>query len=123
MTKKVLIVDDSAVVRNEIRATLTEAGFVVVEAINGADGLLKLAEHLDLSLVICDVNMPVMDGVEMVEKAKQQSPSSSVPIVMLTTEGQPSLIRRARNAGVKGWIVKPFQPRLFVESVQRLTGA
>ncbi len=120
MSRKVLVVDDSASVRQQVRLALDEAGFETIDAIDGIDGLNKLAEHPDLSLVICDVNMPNMDGLEMLEKARKQAATSDIPIVMLTTEGQPGMIERAKQAGAKGWIVKPFKPHLLVATAEKL---
>jgi two-component system chemotaxis response regulator CheY len=120
MSRKVLVVDDSASVRQQVRLALDEAGFETIDAIDGVDGLNKLAEHPDLSLVICDVNMPNMDGLEMLEKAQNQPATSEIPIVMLTTEGQPGMIERAKQAGAKGWIVKPFKPHLLVATAEKL---
>jgi len=120
MSRKVLVVDDSASVRQQVRLALDEAGFETVDAIDGVDGLNRLAEHPDLSLVICDVNMPNMDGLEMLEQALAQPSTRDIPIVMLTTEGQPGMIERAKQAGAKGWIVKPFKPHLLVATAEKL---
>ena len=114
---KVLIVDDSSTVRQQVRLALTGAGFDVIEACDGEEGFQKV-ESASPAVVICDVNMPRMNGIEMVEKIKASG--RSVPIVMLTTEGQPELIQRARAAGAKGWIVKPFKPDLLVGAVTKL---
>jgi len=87
-------------------------------AIDGADGIQKV-QGGGMSMVICDVNMPRMNGLEMIEAV--QRGGTTVPIVMLTTEGQPGLIERAKKAGAKGWIIKPFKAELLVAAVQRLT--
>ena len=121
MSRKVLVVDDSASVRQQVRLALDEAGFETIDAVDGVDGIEKLAEHPDLSLVICDVNMPNMDGLEMLEKARKEPATSDIPIVMLTTEGQPGMIERAKQAGAKGWIVKPFKPHLLVATAEKLS--
>lgn len=118
MSKKILIVDDSATVRQQVSMALSGAGFAILEAVDGVDGASKLTSDGSIGLVICDVNMPRMNGIEMVEKIKASG--GSVPIVMLTTEGQPELIQRARAAGAKGWIVKPFKPELLVGAVTKL---
>jgi two-component system chemotaxis response regulator CheY len=119
--KRVLVIDDSSAVRQQIRNTLTGAGYEIVEAIDGVDGLEKLRAATDIDLALCDVNMPRMTGLEMVAEAQRSG--LTVPIIMLTTEGQPSLIRRARDAGAKGWIVKPFKPELLVIAVNKIVGA
>lgn len=121
MAKKVLVVDDSRIVRQQVGIALKEAGYEVVEAEDGADGLAKIRANQDVATVICDVNMPKMNGIEMVEAVKQ-GPFKDLPIVMLTTEGQPELIQRAAKAGAKGWIVKPFKPDLLIGAIKKLAG-
>lgn len=123
MGKKILIVDDSATVRQQVGLALTQAGFEVVEAVDGLDGVSKLGEVSGISLVICDVNMPRMGGLDMIEKVHADGKFSSLPIVMLTTEGQPDMVERAKKAGAKGWIVKPFKADLLVAAAKKLTRA
>jgi len=119
MAKKVLVVDDSSTVRQQLKMALTPAGFDISEAVDGQDGLEKIrARHAELAVIICDVNMPRMNGIEMLEAL--QSEGISVPVVMLTTEGQPALIRRAKAAGAKGWIVKPFRKDLLVRAMTKI---
>jgi two-component system chemotaxis response regulator CheY len=101
---------------------LTQAGFEVVEAVDGQDGVNKIRTDSKLSAVICDVNMPKKTGLELIEEIKGGGPNSDVPIVVLTTEGQPAMVQRAKAAGAKGWIVKPFKPNLLVAALQKLTG-
>jgi two-component system chemotaxis response regulator CheY len=120
MTRRVLIVDDSATIRQQVRSALTQAGFDVVEAVDGEDGLNKIRIDPSISAVICDINMPKKNGLELIEELKGSGPQ--LPIVMLTTEGQPELVQRAKAAGAKGWIVKPFKPNLLVAALQKLTG-
>ena len=121
MGKKVLIVDDSKTIRQQVSFTLTKGGYDVVEAEDGNDGLAKLQGNPDIAMIISDVNMPNMDGLQMVEKIKESG--SGVPIVMLTTEGAADLIDRAKAAGAKGWLVKPFKPEQLVAAVTKLAGA
>jgi two-component system chemotaxis response regulator CheY len=123
MSKKILVVDDSRTARQQVRNTLVDAGYEVVEAIDGTDGLEKIAGHMDSSLVICDVNMPNLNGLEMLEALRSKQPSVAVPFILLTTEAQPELVRRAKEHGAKGWIVKPFKPELLVAAVRKLAGA
>ena len=123
MTKKVLIVDDSATVREQVRDVLTVASFEVVEAVDGIEGAETIASRDDLAAVICDVNMPRMNGLDMLEAVRKNPKSAALPIVMLTTEGQHELVRRAKAAGAKGWIVKPFKPELLVAAVRKLVGS
>lgn len=120
--KKILVVDDSASVRQQVGLALTQAGYSVVEAGDGLEGLAML-ERGDIAMVICDVNMPRMNGLEMVEAIKRDSRHSNLPIVVLTTEGHPALVERAKKAGAKGWIVKPFKAELMVSAVSKLVGA
>ncbi len=122
MSKKVLIVDDSKTIRQQVRFTLEKSGFTVIEADDGANGIKVLAENPDVSVIISDVNMPNMNGLEMVEAIKQNGQHPNLPIVMLTTEGNADLIARAKNAGAKGWLVKPFQPENLVAAVTKLAG-
>lgn len=120
MPKKVLVVDDSVTVRQQVRLALGQSGFQVVDAVDGVDGRHKLETVDDIGLVICDVNMPRMGGLELLELVKSQPKHAALPVVMLTTEGQPALIKRARKAGAKGWIVKPFKANLLVEAARKL---
>jgi two-component system chemotaxis response regulator CheY len=123
MAKKVLIVDDSRTVRQQLGIVLTEAGYEVVEATDGLDGAEKIAASDDLAMVICDVNMPRMNGIEMLTFLKQDPKHANLLVLMLTTEGQPALIARAKAAGARGWIVKPFKPDLLLGTVRKLVGA
>jgi two-component system chemotaxis response regulator CheY len=119
--KKVLVVDDSETVRLQVRNALEPAGYDIVEAFDGLDGLEKIRSSFDLSLVLCDVNMPRMTGLDMIAQIKVEG--LTTPILMLTSEGQPSLVRRARESGAKGWIVKPFKIHLLLAAVNKLTTA
>lgn len=117
---KVLVVDDSTSVRQQVSAALTVAGYEVIEAVDGADGLEVISRTSDLSAVICDVNMPRMNGLEMLERVRADSRNLRLPILMLTTEGQPVLMQRAKQAGAKGWIIKPFKPDLLLATIRKL---
>ena len=119
--KKILVVDDSSAVRQQVSVALGQAGFEVVEATDGVDGADKIRSDRELAMVICDVNMPRMNGLEMVEAVKAEASNADLPIIMLTTEGQPELIKRAKAAGAKGWIVKPFKAEMLVATAQKLT--
>ena len=113
--KKILVIDDSETIRQQVKQALAATGYEIVEAVDGVDGLEKLRAITDLDMALCDVNMPRMNGLDMIAEVQRSGPK--IPILMLTTEGQPSLIRRAREAGAKGWIVKPFKPELLVAAV------
>ena len=117
--KKILVIDDSPTVRQQVGLALAQAGFQVIEAVDGYDAISKV--DATVAMLICDVNMPRMNGLEMLEKLRADARWSKLPVVMLTTEGQPGLIERAKKAGAKGWIIKPFKAELLVAAVQRLT--
>ena len=118
--KTILIVDDSATVRQQVGTALREAGFDVVEAVDGQEGAETIEKRTDISVVVCDVNMPRMTGIEMLERVKGAGARADLPIVMLTTESQPALIQKAKGLGAKGWVVKPFKANLLVAAVQKL---
>ena len=121
MGKKVLIVDDSSTFRAQVAGALSEAGFLVVEGVDGYDGIAKLAENPDISLVISDVIMPNMTGLEMLETIKAMPQHAGLPFLLLTTEGGKDMIDRARAAGAKGWLVKPFKSEQIVAAARKLT--
>ena len=124
MGKTILVVDDSPSVRQQVRLALAQAGFDVLEAKDGLDGAEQIeAANDNIAMVICDVNMPRMNGLEMVERVKGGGQRAALPIIMLTTEGQPALIKRAKAAGAKGWIVKPFKADQLVAAAKKLTAA
>jgi two-component system chemotaxis response regulator CheY len=117
--KRVLVVDDSDTVRSQVRKALTPAGYEIIEAIDGLEGLKALRANLGLSLVLCDVNMPNLNGLDMLTIAVAEG--FAVPIIILTSEGLPSLIRRARESGAKSWILKPFRDHLLLAAVNKLS--
>jgi two-component system chemotaxis response regulator CheY len=121
--KRVLVVDDSATVRHEVIAVLTPAGFEVLEAEDGEAGATIIDNTPGLSVVICDVNMPRMNGIQMLQRVKAEPCNTQLAILMLTTEGDPALIKQAKAAGARGWVVKPFNPTHLVAAVQKLAGA
>jgi two-component system chemotaxis response regulator CheY len=121
MSAKVLVVDDSMMVRKQVGQALIGAGFSVIEATDGLDALQKLTTSPDTRLVVCDVNMPRMNGIEFLEALRKVESTANLPVVMLTTEGQPELVQRAKALGAKGWIVKPFKPDLLVAAAKKLT--
>lgn len=116
-----MTVDDSVSVRMMVGFSLKGAGFEVVEAVNGIDALSKLDEH-DIQMVVADVNMPEMDGIEFVRKMRQHPRYRFTPVVMLTTESDESIKARGREAGATGWIVKPFKPDQLLEVVRKVLG-
>jgi two-component system, chemotaxis family, chemotaxis protein CheY len=117
--KKVLVVDDSAMVRRQVAKTLDGAGFTVVEAVDGHDAREKLAATPGIAMIVCDVTMPRMNGMELLEALHREGTYQGA-IVMLTTEGRPELIARAKTMGAKGWLVKPLKPELLLATVAKL---
>lgn len=117
MTRTILLVDDSRTVRMLVGRTLSGAGYGIVEAGDGLEALGKLNGDCAVSLVVSDVNMPNMGGLELLEAARASGLSQ--PFVMLTTEGDSKLIDRARSMGASGWIVKPCKPDLLLQAVTR----
>jgi two-component system chemotaxis response regulator CheY len=122
MGKKVMIVDDSRTIRQQVNFTLAKSGYEVVEAEDGLDGIAKLKANPDVAMIISDVNMPNMDGLKMVETIKEDPSLAKPPILILTTEGATELISRAKAAGAKGWVVKPFKPDQLIAAVAKLVG-
>jgi two-component system chemotaxis response regulator CheY len=119
--KKILVIDDSATIRSHLSHLLGKAGYEVLEEPDGMLGAFAIRERCDLSLVICDVNMPRMDGLQMLDVLHGQF--GSLPIIMLTTESRLDKLDRAKRAGAKAWIIKPFKPELLVAAVTKLIGA
>ena len=122
MAKTILVVDDSGTVRQQVSMALKQAGFEIAQAADGREGLAMVDSNRDINMVICDVNMPNMNGLEMLEKIKSKPENKSLPVIMLTTEGQPAMIKRAKEAGAVGWIVKPFNASQLVQTAKHLTG-
>ena len=120
--KTILIVDDSLTVRQQVSMILASAGYQVVEAFDGQDGVERMHASASISMVLCDLNMPRMNGLEFLETIKGDAAGPPVPVVILTTDGSSELISRAKRAGAKGWIVKPFQPDLLLSAVRRIAG-
>ncbi len=119
MSKTILVVDDSSSVRIVVKAALMGAGYSVIEASDGKDGLSKLTGQ-KVHLIISDVNMPNMNGIEMVKAIKQMPDYKFTPICMLTTESEQSKMAEGKAAGAKAWIVKPFQPPKLLDAVSKL---
>jgi two-component system, chemotaxis family, chemotaxis protein CheY len=123
MSKKVIVVDDSRVTRQLIQKMLASAGYEVVEAVDGVDGVDKVAQNPDAALVVCDVNMPNMDGLQMLTAVKGVGgQAGGPPFLMVTTEAQLELVQQAKSGGAKGWIVKPFKPEILLAAVRKLAG-
>ena len=122
MGKKIIVIDDSRTARQQVSTALVDAGYEVIEAADGKEGLATIEATPGAALVICDVNMPNMNGLEMLKALRAEQPGAVMPIIMLTTEAQPALLQQAKQAGAKGWIVKPFKPDLLLAAVRKLCG-
>lgn len=119
MTRTIMTVDDSASVRQMVAFTLRRAGHEVIEAAHGQEALAALgATRADL--VITDLNMPHMDGIELIRRLRAQAQYQYTPILMLTTESQPDKKQAGKAAGATGWIVKPFTPEQLVAVVNKV---
>lgn len=120
MSKVILTVDDSASVRQMVKFTLVEAGYTVIEAVDGKDALSKLASPLHL--VITDLNMPNLDGIGLIRSIRANTACKGLPVIMLTTESQESRKKEGKAAGATGWIVKPFNTQQLVAVVKKVIG-
>ncbi|MBC3832127.1 response regulator [Undibacterium amnicola] len=119
MAKTVMVVDDSASVRQVVGLALRGAGYEVIEGIDGKDALGKLKGQ-KIHLIISDVNMPNMDGITFVQEVKKLPMYKFTPIIMLTTESQEGKKLQGQAAGAKAWVVKPFQPAQMLAAVSKL---
>jgi two-component system chemotaxis response regulator CheY len=122
MAKKILVVDDSSSIRAHLAQVLIAAGYEALEAGDGREGLEKVRSNPDLALVLCDVHMPNLGGLDMVRMLRAVPANTAVPILMLTAESDPAVVASARTAGVRGWIVKPVKPELLVATVRKVIG-
>ncbi|MEN9627182.1 MAG: hypothetical protein RJA10_408 [Pseudomonadota bacterium] len=120
MTKTVLIVDDSFSLRTVVKIALERAGYSVLEAADGQQGLATLEKAQKVHLIVSDVNMPNMNGIEMLKQVKQHARHKFVPVIMLTTEDQTEKKEQGRQAGAKAWICKPFDPPQLLDAVSKL---
>lgn len=121
MAKTILTVDDSGSLRQMLSFSLKEAGYGVIEAVNGQDGLDK-AKQQTVDLVLTDQNMPVMDGLSLIKALRALKNYQNVPILMLTTETGAEIKAQGKAAGANGWLVKPFDPARLTEVVKKLIG-
>jgi len=119
MAKTILIVDDSASVRQLVGIALKSAGYDVIEGFDGSHALTKLTGQ-KVHLIISDVNMPNMDGITFVKNVKAMPAYRFTPVIMLTTENQEAKKREGQAAGAKAWVVKPFQPAALLSAVEKL---
>ena len=121
MSKTILTVDDSRTMRDMLAMALNDAGFQVVQAVDGEDGLAVLDAHsADVDVIITDINMPKLDGFGFIEGVRKDARHRATPILVLTTESDSSKKDRARQAGATGWIVKPFNPVKLIDAIRRV---
>ncbi|PCI61088.1 MAG: response regulator [Methylophilaceae bacterium] len=121
MAKTILAVDDSGSLRQMVAFSLKAAGYDVVSAVDGQDGLNK-AKDKTVDLVLTDQNMPVMDGLTLIKNLRELASYQKVPILMLTTESSDEMKAKGKAAGANGWLVKPFDPKRLIEVVQKVVG-
>lgn len=119
MSKTILVVDDSASMRQVVSIALKSASFDVVEAASGEEALAFL-DGRRVNLIISDVNMPGIDGITLVKEVKKRDAYKFTPVMMLTTESQPEAIERGRQAGAKAWMIKPFKPEEMLSAISRI---
>jgi len=117
-----MIIDDAPSVRQVVSLALQSAGYDVIEACDGADALSKLISIKDrkFNLIICDLNMPNLDGIGFLKALKETAKHKFTPVIMLTTESDEEKKRQAREAGARAWITKPFQPSKMLEAVAKI---
>jgi two-component system chemotaxis response regulator CheY len=121
MAKTILAVDDSGSLRQMVAFSLNAAGYDVVQAVDGQDGLNK-AKEKTVDLVLTDQNMPIMDGLTLIKNLRDLGSYQKVPILMLTTESSDEMKAKGKAAGANGWLVKPFDPKRLIEVVQKVIG-
>jgi two-component system, chemotaxis family, chemotaxis protein CheY len=117
--QNIIVIDDSQTVREQLSEVLCTAGFAVIEAIDGLEGAKAIRANPDAALAICDLHMPGLSGLELLELLHKEG-TSKVPFMMLTTEARGDLLERARDLGAKGWMVKPFKPVMLLAAVRKL---
>ncbi len=119
MSKIIMTVDDSASIRQMVSFTLEHEGYDVVQAVDGQDALDKLAEKT-VNMIITDLNMPNIDGLELIKQVRTFSEYKFTPIIMLTTESQAEKKQAGKSAGATGWIVKPFKPEDLIKVIKKV---
>jgi len=119
--KLIMTVDDSTSVRQMVKFTLEDAGYSVVEAVDGQDALEKLS-GIDVKMMLVDLNMPRLDGLGLIAKVRENPAYKFIPLIMLTTESQAEKKQAGKTAGATGWIVKPFKPEQLLNVVKKVLG-
>lgn len=121
MSKTIMTVDDSASIRQMVSFTLKQAGYQVVEAADGREALSKL-NGTPIQMILTDLNMPNMDGIDLIRQVRANPTYKFIPIVMLTTESQTEKKLQGKAAGATGWIVKPFKPEQLLAVIKKVLG-
>jgi len=122
---KILIVDDSATMRKIIMRVLRQADFqseTIVEASNGVEGLQRLVSDPDIQLILSDINMPEMNGIDFVKAVRTKHDKDALPVVMITTEGGEAMVSTAMSCGANGYVTKPFTPDSIREALEKIVG-
>ena len=120
MSIKILVVDDSNTIRQQLTAALTKASYKVIEADNGLTGLQQLKENRDIALIISDFSMPIMNGFEMIVTINSTPDLVHPPVLMLTADSSTDVMVESKKLGAKGIIIKPFKPENLIEIVNKL---
>lgn len=121
MAKTALVVDDSATMRNMIKASMLDMGFTTDTAQDG-EKAYRLAQSQSYDIIVTDINMPNMDGIELIRLLRDSETSKFTPILVISTEGGDSVKQAGKQAGASGWIVKPFNPETLTRAVTKLCG-
>ena len=121
MAKTIMTADDSASIRQMVTFTLQQAGYDVIEAVDGKDADKKIDDS-NIDMLITDLNMPNMDGIELIKSVRSKPKYKFIPVVMLTTESQDEKKQEGKAAGATGWIVKPFKPEQLLAVVKKVMG-
>ena len=120
MTKRILTIDDSRTIRDMLHLTLSEAGYEVLQAVDGQHGIEVLGKER-VDLVITDINMPKMDGYAVIRHMRDHDEHKATPVLVLTTESEAEKRNIAREAGATGWMVKPFDPERLIATVNKVS--
>jgi two-component system, chemotaxis family, chemotaxis protein CheY len=120
MLKKILVIDDSAIIHQMYRMVLTRYKCQVVAAHDGQDGLDRLAKNADVDLILVDVNMPILNGLEFIRKVKEAGTFEHIPIIIVSTEGKDEDTRKGLALGAKAYLKKPFQPSDLHTLIEKL---
>jgi two-component system chemotaxis response regulator CheY len=120
MSKRILTIDDSKTMRDMLLLTLTDAGFEVLQGVDGEDGIAVLGDQ-KVDVIITDINMPKMDGYEVIRQLRQDPRHKTTPIIVLTTESDADKRNIARSAGATGWMVKPFDPEGLIAVINKVS--